>query len=327
MITEPGFPYLRETLLFLALAGLLIPLLQRLRVNQVLGFLAVGAVLGPHGLGSLGERLPWMAWLTFTSGPGVALLSELGVLFLMFLIGLELPARRAVGAAALGVRGRADADRRRPRSSSAASPGCSATAWRRRWCSGWCCRCRRRRWSCSCCRNAARCRARLGQAAFSVLMMQDLAVVPILMLIGVMAGPAQGERRGGARAGRWPSRCWRSAWSCWSAGARSARCSAASSRQRQPEVFVALILLTTLSIAGLTAAAGLSMTLGAFLAGLLLAETEFRHEVEITVEPFKGLLMGLFFMSVGMGIDLREIARDPLWLVAVGARAGGDQGR
>jgi CPA2 family monovalent cation:H+ antiporter-2 len=84
--------------------------------------------------------------------------------------------------------------------------------------------------------------------------------------------------------------------------------------RHQPDVFMALTLLATLSIAGLTAAAGLSMALGALLAGLLLSETEFRHEVEVTIEPFRGLLMGLFFMSVGMGIDLRELLRSPLWL-------------
>jgi CPA2 family monovalent cation:H+ antiporter-2 len=84
--------------------------------------------------------------------------------------------------------------------------------------------------------------------------------------------------------------------------------------RHQPDVFMALTLLATLSIAGLTAAAGLSMALGALLAGLLLSETAFRHEVEVTIEPFRGLLMGLFFMSVGMGIDLRELLRSPLWL-------------
>jgi CPA2 family monovalent cation:H+ antiporter-2 len=77
---------------------------------------------------------------------------------------------------------------------------------------------------------------------------------------------------------------------------------------------MALILLSTFGIAGLSAAAGLSMALGALIAGLLLAETEFRHEVELMVEPFKGLLMGLFFMTVGMGMDTRQIVEAPLWL-------------
>jgi len=90
-------------------------------------------------------------------------------------------------------------------------------------------------------------------------------------------------------------------------------------RQRQPDVFMALILLTTFGIAGLSAAAGLSMALGALIAGLLIAETEFKHEVELMVDPFKGLLMGLFFMTVGMNIDLRQIVAAPLFLLgAVG---------
>jgi CPA2 family monovalent cation:H+ antiporter-2 len=88
----------------------------------------------------------------------------------------------------------------------------------------------------------------------------------------------------------------------------------AFARHRQPDVFMALILLSTFGIAGLSAAAGLSMALGALIAGLLLAETEFRHEVELMVEPFKGLLMGLFFMTVGMSMDTREIVAAPLWL-------------
>jgi len=86
--------------------------------------------------------------------------------------------------------------------------------------------------------------------------------------------------------------------------------------QRQPEVFVALILLLTIGIGALTAWAGLSLALGALLAGLLLADSEFQYEVEIIVEPFKGLLMGLFFMSVGMEIDLGVAAEYPLLLPA-----------
>jgi CPA2 family monovalent cation:H+ antiporter-2 len=90
----------------------------------------------------------------------------------------------------------------------------------------------------------------------------------------------------------------------------------AFARHRQPDVFMALILLSTFGIAGLSAMAGLSMALGALIAGLLLAETEFKHEVELMVEPFKGLLMGLFFMSVGMGMDPLQIVQAPLWLAA-----------
>lgn len=153
----------------------------------------------------------------------------------------------------------------------------------------------------------------LGQAGFSILMLQDLAVVPLLILIGVLArGDSQGLlpvlgftllKSVGAIAliyvlgRRVISPMFRFV-----------------ARRHQPEVFMALTLLSTLGIGALTEAAGLSMALGAFLAGLLLAETEFKHQVEVTVEPFKGLLMGLFFMSVGMMIDVRQIAASPLWL-------------
>src|SRR3989338_8476141 len=92
-------------------------------------------------------------------------------------------------------------------------------------------------------------------------------------------------------------------------------------RQRQSDVFMALTLLATLSIAGLTAAAGLSMALGALLAGLLLAETEYRHEVEVTIEPFKGLLLGLFFLSIGIGLDLSLLVQKPVVILGMAAGA------
>jgi CPA2 family monovalent cation:H+ antiporter-2 len=88
----------------------------------------------------------------------------------------------------------------------------------------------------------------------------------------------------------------------------------AFARHRQPDVFMALILLSTFGIAALSHLAGLSMALGALIAGVLLAETEFKHEVELMVEPFKGLLMGLFFITVGMGMDALQIVDAPLWL-------------
>src|SRR3954447_1313593 len=91
---QHAFPFLREILLFLSLAGILIPTLQRLRINQVLGFLAVGTLFGPFGLGRLAQDQRWLAWFTFPNNEDVAMLAELGVLFLMFMIGLELSAAR-----------------------------------------------------------------------------------------------------------------------------------------------------------------------------------------------------------------------------------------
>jgi CPA2 family monovalent cation:H+ antiporter-2 len=309
---QHAFPFFREIILFLILAGILIPTLQRLRINQVLGFLAVGTLAGPFGLGLHASEFPWLAWLTFPSGPGISMLAEIGVLFLMFMIGLELSAPRlwAMRAWVFGggtaqvlltalLIGGAVMLLGLPFAAAAilgAVLSLSSTAVVMQLMS-----------------EQNNTGSRLGQAAFSILMLQDLAVVPILVLIGVLArGSGDGAatlalvtmaKAGGAIA------------LIYLVGRQVIHpLFKAFARHRQPDVFMALILLSTFGIAGLSAAAGLSMALGALVAGLLLAETEFRHEVELMVEPFKGLLMGLFFMTVGMGMDLRQAVQAPLWL-------------
>jgi CPA2 family monovalent cation:H+ antiporter-2 len=311
-------PFLREILLFLGLAGVLIPLLQRLRINQVLGFLAVGAFLGPFGLGRMTQDLPWLGWFTFPNNGNVAMLAELGVLFLMFMIGLELSAARlwamrrwvfGTGSAQvllcsvlIGV-----AVRLLLAQSLAASLvlglvlSLSSTAVVMQLLA-------ERRGT----------GTRLGQAAFAVLMLQDLAVVPILILIGALGAGVGGQH---------PSIPMLALVAMAKAALAIALIYAAGgrvvhplfrvfARHRQPDVFMALILLSTFGIAGLSAMAGLSMALGALIAGLLLAETEFKHEIELMIEPFKGLLMGLFFMTVGMGMDAQQVLEAPLWLAS-----------
>ncbi|HAV36604.1 MAG TPA: potassium transporter [Massilia sp.] len=313
MQEQHAFPFLREILLFLILAGILIPTLQRLRINQVLGFLAVGTLLGPFGVALSAGEFPWLGWITFPSGEGVSMLAEIGVLFLMFMIGLELSAARLwalrrwvfgagsaqvlasatlIGAAVVLVLGESF--------ETAVILGLvlslSSTAVVMQLMS-----------------EQHSTGTRLGQAAFAVLMMQDLAVVPILILIGALArGSGDGAamlavvtvaKAGGAIA------------LIYLVGGRVIHpLFKAFARHRQPDVFMALILLSTFGIAALSAAAGLSMALGALIAGLLLAETEFKHEVELMIEPFKGLLMGLFFMTVGMQMDTRQVVEAPLWL-------------
>ncbi|HEY0844701.1 MAG TPA: cation:proton antiporter [Noviherbaspirillum sp.] len=305
-------PYLRETLLFLGLTGILIPLLQRWRVNQVLGFLAAGTLVGPFGLGLWADEVPWLAWFSFPRREGVVALADLGVLFLMFMIGLELSAERlwalrrwvfgagmtqvTVSAAIIG----GFAYYFGNTLEASAILGCvlslSSTAVVMQLMT------ERRTLG-----------TPLGQAGFSILMMQDLAVVPLLILMGVLAGGTSDNLV--ALIGMTLLKSVGSIVLIYLLGRRVIRPLFHSfAQQRQPDVFMALTLLSTLGIAGLTEMAGLSMALGAFLAGLLLAETEFKHEVEVTIEPFKGLLMGLFFMSVGMTIDVREVAASPVWL-------------
>lgn len=306
-------PFLREALVFLTLSGILIPLLQRFRVNQIVGFLAVGVLLGANGLALWIDTFPWLAHITFHETEGVAQLAELGVIFLMFMIGLELSAER-LWALRKWVFGAGTAQVLL----SAACIGVLAWAFGNRWPNalvlGLVLALSSTAVVVQLLTQRQALGTPLGQATFSVLMLQDLAVVPVLILIDLLGPRGAGDDVGTA-VGLTVLKSVLVVGLIVVFGRRLIQpVFRAFAQQRQPEVFMALTLLISMSMAGLTAAAGLSMALGAFLAGLLLAETEFRHEVEITVEPFKGLLMGLFFMSVGMGIDVRAILHDPVWL-------------
>lgn len=311
-------PHFREVIIFLVAAGIVVPLLQRLRLSPVLGYLLVGALIGPFGLGLLAEHQPWLEQLVISDVDGVRQLAELGVIFLLFLIGLELsPARlwslrRLVfGMGSLQIlitTGAIYAVTRLLGLDPVAALilgtclALSSTAivmqlLHERHQGG----------------------TTLGRGSFSILLMQDLAVVPILFLVGVLASRDEGSilaslalALGKAVAvvvviyllGRWLLRPVMRLV----AGARS------------PEMFMAAVLLIIVGIAAVTGQAGLSMAMGAFLAGLLLAETEFQHRIEVDIEPFKGLLLGLFFMSVGMGIDYRVVATQwaPVFMSVIG---------
>lgn len=314
MQEQHAFPFLREILLFLGLAGILIPILARLRINQVLGFLAAGVLLGPFGLGLLASDVSWLSYLTFPRAEGVVALAELGVIFLMFMIGLELSAARlwslrrwvfgagsaqvlvcalAIGVAAYLLVGRLDSAIILGLALSLSSTAVIMQLMTAQHTTT----------------------TPLGQAAFSVLMLQDLAVVPVLILVGAMSGA--GSASLGMLVGLALAKAALAIAAIYLVGARVVHpLFRFFAHHGQPDVFMALILLTTLGIAALSAAAGLSMALGALIAGVLLAETEFKHEVELMIEPFRGLLMGLFFMTVGMGMDVRLIAAEPLWLLA-----------
>ena len=164
-----------------------------------------------------------------------------------------------------------------------------------------------------------------GRAAFSVLLFQDLAVAPILIAIALFAGRGAAGPAGLFTAlapavlglaviviaGRLVLRpLFRSA-----------------ARAKSPELFMAASLLVVIAASLSAATLGLSMALGAFIAGILLAETEFRHEVEVLIEPFKGLLLGLFFLSTGVSLNLPLLAREPADDPRRGGRVRRDQGR
>jgi len=305
-----------DVVLFLATAGIVVPIFRRWKFSSVLGFLGAGVLLGPFGLGALNGLFPWLTYLTIEDPAAVGQLGGFGVVFLMFMIGLELSAarlwamRRWVfgtgsaqvllcaaligGAAYVFVDGRLDA---------ALVLGLvlslSSTAVVMQLLA-----------------ESQRTASPLGQAAFSVLMLQDLAVVPILILVEALSkhGAATGTNVAVVALLAMAKAAIAIALIYLVGGKVVHPLFRAFARHRQPDVFMALILLSTFGIAALSALAGLSMALGALIAGLLLAETEFKHEVELMVEPFKGLLMGLFFMTVGMGMDALQVVHAPLWL-------------
>ncbi len=309
-MSEHDVPFLRETLLFLALAGVLIPLLQRLHLNQVVGFLAAGAIFGPYGFGALADQHEWLRYLTFPRRDGVSSLAQLGVVFLMFLIGVELSLERIAGMRRL-VFGAGVAQVLACSAAIGAIAHAFGNAWTASLVLGLVLSLSSTAFVTQLLTGRRSLDTALGRSAFAILMLQDLAVVPILVLVDVLAQPG-GE-------GVTTKVAWTFAKSFFAVAAIFlvgrrvlGPLFRALVRRHQPDVFMALTLLAALSIGGATAAAGLSMALGALLAGLLLSETEYRHEIEVTVEPFKGLLMGLFFMAVGMSVDPRAVLANPV---------------
>ena len=303
----------KDVVLFLATAGIVAPLFKRFRVSPILGFLGAGVALGPFGLGALAQRAPWLAPLTITSEAEIAELAEFGVVFLLFMIGLELSWERlrlmrrlvfGLGGAATLAAGAVIAAiahaSGQPIAASAvigAALALSSTAM-----------------IMPALADAKRLHSEVGRAAFSVLLFQDLAVAPVLVAMSLMAGRSQTLD--------------------WTLALKLAPILVAPlaillvgrlvlrpmlksvARAKSEEMFMAASLLVVITAGLAAAAAGLSMALGAFIAGLLLAETEYRHEVQVVIEPFKGLLLGLFFVSVGIGLDVGRLLQQPGLIVA-----------
>jgi monovalent cation:proton antiporter-2 (CPA2) family protein len=305
-------PFLREAVAFLVAALVVVPVFHRLRVSPLLGYLAVGVVIGPRGLGLLAGDYPWLGYVTVADVASVSQLAGLGVVFLLFMVGLELSAERlwTMRYAAFGLGGAqvlacgaaigliAWAWGNAPEASLilGASLALSSTAVVMQLLSE---------------RGAVP--TRLGRNAVAVLLFQDLAVVPLLILAGALG--AGGGRSIAADLALALAKAAVAIAAILALGRlllRPLYRRIAALRSR--ELFVALTLLVVIGTAQLTALAGLSMALGAFMAGLVLAESEYRHQVEAEIAPFKGLLLGLFFIAVGMSIDPGAAAASAAWL-------------
>lgn len=303
----------RDLLIFLVTAGIVVPLFSRIRLGIVLGFLLAGVLLGPGGLGALADDVEWLSYVTFSDDERVAPLAELGVLFLLFTVGLELSV------------GRLWAMRRLVFGAGMAQILISAVviAIAARWFNagptaviiGLGLAFSSTAIALQLLIQAKRLGSEVGRTTFGILLMQDLMVVPGVILITVLGGDSEvseqtailrglglavGVVGGIVIVGRFVL--------------EPLLRLAASTKSR--EIIVAIALLVAIGAATLTAAAGLSAALGAFLAGLLLAASEYRHQIEVDIEPFKGLLLGLFFMTVGMGVDLEVVRGELLAVIA-----------
>jgi monovalent cation:proton antiporter-2 (CPA2) family protein len=306
-------PYLKEVVIILAAAGIFIPLFHRFHVSPVLGYLAAGFAVGPHGLGSIGEpELLLLSYISIRNAEDVAHLAEFGVVFLLFMIGLDLsPARlwsmrRLVfGLGLLQVL--ATASVIGPIALFFGNTPAAALVL------GFCLALSSTAIVMQILMSKRKLGTPLGRACFSILLFQDLAVVPILVLLGVF-GSGNGAEAGTAFAAAL-AKAVAAVGVILVAGRFILRpLFQIAGAAAGTEPFMAITLLTVVVTATITGAAGLSMALGAFLAGLLLAETEYRRAIEVYMEPFKGLLLGLFFMTVGMGINPRLVGENLGWL-------------
>ena len=320
----------RDLVVFLAAAGVAVPLFNRLKISPVLGFLAAGVLLGPNGLARLSDTLPWLSWLTISDAAQIRSLSELGVAFLMFMIGLELSWERLKAmrrlvfglgltqvAACTVALGAVFVAMGQPLVSAAVlgmGLALSSTAV-----------------VMPVMAERGRISTTAGRATFAILLAQDLAVAPILITVTVLAALAQG----GIGSGDFdPSTLGPALFTLIPAAVglfllvllgrlvlrpmfRSV--AKAKAKGQGQEMFIAASLLVVVGSGLAAQAAGLSMSLGALIAGLLLAETEFRREVEVSIEPFKGLLLGVFFVGVGIGLDVDAVAADPVAVFGLAA--------
>lgn len=299
----------KETLIFLATAGVVVPLFRRLKISPILGFLGAGVLLGPFGLGCLARKITWLSPFALENVEQIAPVAEFGVVFLLFMIGLELSWERLAlmrrfvfGFGALQVFGSAAAlgglalMLGEPRMSAAVlgfALALSSTAI-----------------VIPVLAETKQLATAGGRTIFAVLLFQDLMVAPLLFMVS-MLGARGGDLALALVSTLVPALA---GLSFVVLGGRLLlrplfhHVAAAGST----EFFIAACLLVVIGTGFVTAMSGLSMGLGAFVAGILLAETEYRREIEVTIEPFKGLLLGLFFVSIGAGLDLSHVLAAPL---------------
>jgi monovalent cation:proton antiporter-2 (CPA2) family protein len=316
MTSELQSPYIREVVVFLITAAVLAPFFQRLRIPPMIAFLGAGVIIGPFGLGALQNDIGVFRYVVINNVEQVKSLASLGVVFLLFMIGLELSPERlwSMRRLVFGLGGAQVLATTVVITLAALAAGNTPQA---AILLGSCLALSSTAVVVHTLTERGEFTSTLGRDSFAVLLFQDLAVAPILLLTALFGNHPETTGGVGLALATAVASTLAAAFVILAAGRLVLRpLFRLATVRRSPEFFMATTLLVIIGAATASAAAGLSMAAGGFLAGLLLAETEYRHQIEVDIEPFKGLLMGLFFLSIGMGIDIRVMVAAAPWLVA-----------
>ncbi|MBB3035228.1 cation:proton antiporter domain-containing protein [Alteriqipengyuania lutimaris] len=297
-----------DALVILGAAGIVIPLFARFRITPVIGFLLIGILVGPYGLGALTPEVQWLRAVTISEPDSLDIFAEFGIILLLFTIGLELSFNRlwqmrklvfGLGAAELLIIG--------------SSIGVVLAMMGQYWTGAMALGLALALSSTAIVLPISGTSSPVGKAALSMLLFEDVAIVPIIFMLGALAPYAQAD----GLTGLWTT--------LWQGAAVVAVLLVAgryvlpilfaqAARTKSPEVFLAATLVVVIGASLATGMAGLSPIVGAMIAGLLIAETDFHGEVETIIEPFKGLALGIFLITIGMSIDL-EALRDNLAMI------------
>jgi monovalent cation:H+ antiporter-2, CPA2 family len=305
---------LSNALVILGAAGVVIPAFARVRINPIVGFLLVGVLVGPFGLGSLAAQFPWLRWITISDIEEISPIGDYGIILLLFTIGLELSFRRlwkmrrmvfVLGPAELFT------------SSLLIALGLSFLDYN--WGSAIGLGLALALSSTALVVPIAGTQSAVGRRALGMLLFEDLAIVPIIFILGALAPQATGGS-------------WSGLLTVLIEGALVVGVMlilgrfllpylfGQAARTKSPELFLAASLLVVIIASLATSAVGLSPIFGALIAGLLIAETDYRHEVEVITAPFKGLALGVFLITIGMQIDLNFIREN--WSLLAAAVSG-----
>lgn len=286
-----------DSLVILGSAGLIIPAFARFRITPVIGFILVGMLVGPNGLGALIDRVPWLYYVTISDPHSIEPFAEFGIVLLLFSIGLELSFRRLWGMrrtvfglgtsklvlAALVIGSGLWVFGETPTGSLGLGLALALS-------------------STALVLPMVGTSGAVGQRAFGILLLEDLALVPIVFVLGALAPYGDSEGWDGLIMTVMSGIAMIAVMMI--AGRKLLpRLFAQAARAKNPELFLSASLLVVILASIATTAVGLSPIVGALIAGLLIAETDYHTEVELVTAPFKGLALGIFLITVGMSVD------------------------